>query len=166
MELLVDSEMKMFRGINTPVIFLQNVLTDLLLGLGMKDILVAFHTYIRKKYNAEAGFITMNMPKLLQVLEEGGVENPIICMSFNKSGFRMSGGKETYEQALREKTFRPVAMQVLGGGAIPVKEAIAYVCSFPQIQSILFGASSQTNIQETVQIIRNFDLNQRDLKHV
>ena len=44
MELLVDAEMKMFKGLNTPVIFLQNVITDLLLGLGMIDILKAFHS--------------------------------------------------------------------------------------------------------------------------
>ena len=61
MELLIDAEMKMFKGINTPVIFLQNVITDLLLGLGMTDILKNFHDYTAKKYNAEAGFITMNM---------------------------------------------------------------------------------------------------------
>ena len=164
MELLIDSEMKMFKGISTPVIFLQNVLTDMLLGLGMKDILVAFHRYIAKKYAAEAGFITMNMPKLLQVLEDGGIQNPIICTSFNKSGFRMSGGKEVYERTLREKTFRPVAMQVLGGGAIPVKEALDYVCSFPQIESILFGASSQSNIEETVQTIKSSDLKHKSLK--
>ena len=157
MELLIDSEMKMFKEINTPVIFLQNVLTDLLLGLGMKDILVAFHVYIRKKYNAEAGFITMNMPKLLDVLEKGGIKNPIICASFNKAGFRMSGGKEIYEKTILERKFRPIAMQVLGGGAIPAKEALEYVCSFPQIESILFGASSQVNIRETVSIIHEAD---------
>ena len=157
MELLIDSEMKMFKGINTPVIFLQNVLTDLLLGLGMMDILVAFHVYIRKKYNAEAGFITMNMPKLLDVLEKGGIKNPIICASFNKAGFRMSGGKEIYEKTILERKFRPIAMQVLGGGAIPAKEALEYVCSFPQIESILFGASSQVNIRETVSIIHEAD---------
>ena len=157
MELLIDSEMKMFKEINTPVIFLQNVLTDLLLGLGMKDILVAFHVYIRKKYNAEAGFITMNMPKLLDVLEKGGIKDPIICTSFNKVGFRMSGGKEIYEKTILERKFRPIAMQVLGGGAIPAKEALEYVCSFPQIESILFGASSQVNIRETVSIIHEAD---------
>src|SRR5258708_32600165 len=81
MELLIDSEMKMFKGINTPVIFLQNVITDLLLGLGANEIFVAFHQYIRKKYDAEAGFITMNMPMLLNVLEQGGIENPVICSS-------------------------------------------------------------------------------------
>ncbi len=156
MELLIDSEMKMFKGINTPVIFLQNVITDLLLGLGAKDIFVAYHNYIKKKYNAEAGFITMNMPRLLQVLEEGGIENPIICSSINKAGFRMSGGKEIYEETLKTKQLRAIAMQVLGGGAISPKEAIEYVCTLPNIESILFGASSKGNIHETASLIRYY----------
>jgi len=157
MELLIDAEMKMFKGINTPVIFLQNVVTDLLLGLNMTDILVGFYNHVKKKYNAEAGFITMNMPKLLQVLEDAGIQNPIICSSINKSGFRMSGGKALYEKVLAEKKFRPIAMQVFGGGAIQAKEALEYVCSLPQIESILFGASSKANIEDTVSNIHAFD---------
>ena len=157
MELMIDAEMKMFKGINTPVIWLQNVITDLLLGLRAYDVLVAFHDYIKKKYNAEAGFITMNMPKLVEVLENGGVHNPIICASINKAGFRMSGGKEIYEQTLKTKKFRAVAMQVLGGGAISPKEAIEYVCSLPNIESILFGASSKGNIESTATFISRFD---------
>jgi len=157
MELMIDAEMKMFKGIDTPVIFLQNVITDLLLGLRAYDMLAAFHAYIKKKYNAEAGFITMNMPKLVSVLENEGIENPIICASINKAGFRMSGGKEIYEQTLRTKKFRAIAMQVLGGGAISPKEAIEYVCALPNIESILFGASSRGNIENTVMNIQQFD---------
>ena len=157
MELLIDAEMKMFKGIDTPVIFLQNVITDLLLGLGMYDILKAYHDYIAKKYNSEAGFITMNMPKLLNSLESVGVTNPIICSSINKVNFRMSGGKELYEETLKNRKVRAIAMQVLGGGAIPPKEALEYVANLPNIESILFGASSKTNIQSTVSIIENFD---------
>jgi hypothetical protein len=157
MQLLVDAEMKMFRDIQTPVIFLQNVVTDLLLGLGMKDFFVAFHAYVRKKYDAEAGFITMNMPRLLDVLEQAGIENPVICSSINKVGFRMSGGRELYEETLRTRRLRAIAMQVLGGGAIPAKEAIEYVCNLPQIESILFGASSKANIEETASLIEHCD---------
>lgn len=157
MELLIDAEMKMFKGIETPVIFLQNVMTDLLLGLGMIDVLKAFHTYVEKKYNAEAGFITMNMPKLLQRLEEAGIKNPIICSSINLAGFRMSGGKELYETVLKTKQLRAIAMQVLAGGAINPKEAIEYVCDLPNIESILFGASSKVNITQTVNYISEFD---------
>jgi len=157
MELLIDSEMKMFKGINTPVVFLQNVITDLLLGLRANEIFKAFHDYIRKKYNAETGFITMNMPKLLDVLEKQGIDNPIICSSINKAGFRMSGGKEIYEKTLQTKKVRAIAMQVLGGGAIHPKEAIEYVCGLPNIESILFGASSKANIVNTVENIHHFD---------
>lgn len=157
MELLIDSEMKMFKGIDTPVIFLQNVITDLLLGLRAHEIFKAFHDYIRKKYNAEAGFITMNMPRLLAVLEKEGIDNPVICSSINKAGFRMSGGKELYEKTLQTKKVRAIAMQVLGGGAIHPKEAIEYVCRLPNIESILFGASSKANIENTVENIHHFD---------
>ena len=157
MELMVDAEMKMFKKINTPVIFLQNVVTDLLLGLGMKDILKAYHDYVIKKYNVEPGFITMNMPKLLAMLESVGIENPIICSSINKAGFRMSGGMEIYEKTLREKQVRAIAMQVLGGGAIPAKDALEYVCNLPNVSSILFGASSKQNIAQTISLIHEFD---------
>ena len=157
MELLIDAEMKMFKGIDTPVVFLQNVITDLLLGLGMNDVLKAYHDYIAKKYNAEAGFITMNMPKLLDTLESVGIINPIICSSINKVNFRMSGGKELYEDTLKNRKVRAIAMQVLGGGAIPAREALEYVANLPNIESILFGASSKTNIESTVSIIERFD---------
>jgi hypothetical protein len=157
MELMIDAEMKMFKGVSTPVIFLQNVVTDLLLGLGATSVLKAFHDYVEKKYDAEAGFITMNMPMLLEKLEEAGLDNPIICSSINSAGFRMSGGKELYEQTLRTKKLRAIAMQVLGGGAINPKEAIKYVCSLPNISSILFGASSRANIAQTTHLIREFD---------
>jgi hypothetical protein len=157
MELLIDAEMKMFKNINTPVIFIQNVITDLLLGLGMKDILKAYHDYIIKKYNAEPGYITMNLPLLLETLESCGIKNPIICASMNKAGFRMSGGIALYEKTLREKQVRAIAMQVLGGGAIPAREAIEYVCELPKVESILFGASSKQNISQTISLIHEFD---------
>ena len=150
MELLVDAEMKMFHGIDTPVIFLQNVVTDLLLGLKAYGMLAAFHAYVRKKYQAEAGFITMNLPLLSTVLENIGIEHSIICASINKEGFRMSGGREIYEKVIAEKKNRIIAMQIFGGGFIPPKDAVDYLVSLEGVESILFGASSSANIQQTV----------------
>ncbi|HBY52161.1 MAG TPA: hypothetical protein DEH15_06885 [Marinilabiliales bacterium] len=153
MELLIDAEMKMFKGINTPVIFIQNVLVDMILGLKMYDVFKEYDSYIRKKYNAEPGYITMNMPALLDALNGMGIENPIICSSINKIGFRMSGGIEIYEKYLKERRFQPIAMQVLAAGALRPKEAIEYLSQFPQIESVLFGASSKVHIQETKELI-------------
>ena len=156
MELLVDAEMKMFKGIETPVIFIQNVLVDLILGLKMFEVFREYDLYIRRKYNAEPGYITMNMPALYDALESVGTRNPVICSSINKIGFRMSGGKEIYERYLNEKTFRPIAMQVLAAGALRPKEAIEYLGRFPKIESVLFGASSKSHIQETKELIETY----------
>lgn len=154
MELLVDAEMKMFEGLNTPVIFLQNVLVDLLMGLGMDEIFVAFAKHIKKKYNAEPGFITMNMPRMVDMCERLGIENPIICSSINKIGFRMSGSIEEYEEYLKsDRKFRPMAMQCLAAGALKPDEAMEYVTRFPKIESVLFGASSKAHIQQTKDLI-------------
>jgi hypothetical protein len=151
--LLIDAEMKMFAGLSTPVVFLQNVVTDLLLGLRFKDSFRVFAEHVRERYNAEPGFITMNLPMLLDVLDEVGIKNPIVCANINKSGFRMSGGKELYEKTLRTRSFRPVAMSVFASGAIPPAEAVEYVCKLDHVQSIVFGASSKQNIQQTRDLI-------------
>jgi len=153
MAMLVDAEMARFKGLSTKVIFLQNVVTDLLLGLKLDGMFKAFHDYIREKYNAEAGFITMNLPKLLDVLEAQGIQNPIICANINKINFRMCGGLELYERTIRERKFRPIAMSVFASGAIPPEEALKYVCDQKNIVSIVFGASSRGNIKQTKELI-------------
>jgi hypothetical protein len=156
MELLIDTEMKMFKGIKTPVIFIQNVVVDMILGLKMFEVFKEYDSYIREKYNVEPGYITMNMPALLDALNSVGIENPIICSSINKIGFRMSGGKAIYEKYLTEKQFRPVAMQVLAAGALRPSEAIEYLGKFPRIESVLFGASSKSHIVETKELITKY----------
>ena len=153
---LVDAEMKMFTGLRTPIIFLQNVVVDLLLGLGFKDAFRIFATHVRSRYNAEPGFITMNLPLLLDALEEVGVENPIVCSNINKIGFRMCGGFEAYVRALREKKFRAIAMSVFASGAIAPDEAIEWICQQPNIESIVFGASSRSNIRNTRELVDRY----------
>lgn len=153
MEILIDAEMSMFKGIRTPVIFLQNVVTDLVLGMGMTEFFVAFAEYVRRRYDAEPGFITMNLPFLLETLERSGITNPIICSSINKVGFRMSGGREKYEAILKEKRCRAIAMQVLAAGALSPHEAVDYVCSLDGVQSVLYGASTPAHIRQTYDMI-------------
>lgn len=151
--LLIDAEMKMFHDLPTPVVFLQNVVVDLLLGIGFKDAFRVFAERVESRYGAEPGFITMNMPLLLDTLEEVGIENPIVCSNINKIGFRMCGGLEAYEVALRERRFRAVAMSVFASGAIPPREAIEWVCAQPNIESIVFGASSRAHIRGTRELV-------------
>lgn len=151
--LLVDAEMKMFAGLNTPVVFLQNVATDFLLGLGFDEAFRIFADCVRDKYGAEPGFITMNAPRLLECLERLQIPNPIICANINKIGFRMCGGMEAYQELIESGRCRMVAMSVFASGAVPAQEALEFVCQYPQIESIVFGASSRRNISQTKRLI-------------
>ena len=157
MSMLVDAEMKMFDGLETPVIFLQNVVTDLILGLGANDVFASFSNYIKRRYDAEAGFFTMNLPKLLEALNEAGVENPIVCANVNKAGFRMSGGMDAYRDATTKYPARVIAMSVFASGGIAPREAIEWVVNEPYVESIVFGASSRRNIESSVALITEAD---------
>lgn len=156
LKILIDAEMKMFRGMQTPVIFMQNVIVDLILGLGMPEIFLLFHNHIREKYSAEPAFITMNMPMLYRTLQAVGIENPVICANINKIGFRMSGGIDAYVETLRTGRLRAVAMSVFASGAIPPREAIEWLASLPNLSAIVFGASSRRNIESTRTIVEEF----------
>jgi hypothetical protein len=151
--LLIDAEMKMFHGLRTPVIFLQNLVVDLLLGLGLEGSLRVFADHVRERYGAEPGFITMNLPLLLARLEQVGVPNPVVCANVNKIGFRMCGGVAAYEEALRSHPCQAIAMSVFASGAIPAEEAIEWVCGQPGVDSIVFGASSAANIRATRELV-------------
>jgi hypothetical protein len=111
---------------------------------------------VRKRYGAEPGFITMNLPRLLDALDQVGIENPIVCANINSVGFRMCGGIDLYEQTIATRRFRPIAMSVLASGSIPPSEAIRYVCKQKNIQSIVFGASSKGHILETKRLIEEY----------
>jgi hypothetical protein len=152
-ELLIGAELKMFAGLDTPVIFLQNVATDFLLGLGFNEAFRIFADCVRDRYKAEPAFITMNAPLLLKSLEKVGIANPIICANINKIGFRMCGGMQAYDDLITQGRCRLVAMSVFASGALPPEEALDFVCKYPQIESIVFGASSRRNIAHTRQLI-------------
>ena len=151
--LLVDAEMKMFEGLATPVVFLQNVVVDFLMGLGFDEAFRIFAEQVEDRYHAEPGFITMNMPMLVDTLERLGIDNPIVCSNINKAGFRMCGGIELYERTLRERRLRAIAMSIMASGVIPPEEAVEYIGSLPNIEAVVFGASSKAHIRQTKRLV-------------
>lgn len=152
MKLLVDAEMSFFKGVNTEIIFLQNVVTDLMLGLGMDEFIIEYAHYIEDKYNSKPGFITMNLPYTHNQLNRMGLYDQFICASINKNGFRMTGTMESNLKILECKKNNIIAMQVLAAGSLNPQEAFDFVCNKEGIKSILFGASSYNHIKE------NFDM--------
>lgn len=156
MEMLIDVEYKMFRDLNVKVFFLQNIITDLLLGYDIKDIFEHFCDYIRKKYKVTPGFVTLNMPYLKSKFEQWGIEEVVICSSINAAGFNMHPSKEAYEEVIATNDpskYQLMAMNVLASGSISTKESFDYINNL-NIQSVVFGASSKPHIQSTFDAIK------------
>lgn len=156
MQMLIDVEMKMFRGLNVKAIFLQNIVTDLFLGFNAADIFVEYCNYIRKQYNVLPGLITQNMPKMKAKLEAWGIQEVVLCTSFNKIGYLMSPDIESYITASKNNDpskYQLMAMSTLASGAIPAGEAYEFI-NQQRVQSVVFGASSRKHIEQTVELIR------------
>ena len=158
MQMLIDIEMKAFVGLNIKVVFLQNIITDLLLGLNAKVFFIEFAEYIKKKYNVLPGFLTMNLPFMLQKFQEWELEEVVICSSINKIGYLMSPGVPEYETALASydgNKYQIMAMSVLASGAVKPNEAFEFIGK-QKIDSIVFGASSQKNIIQSTDLINKY----------
>jgi len=156
MQLLIDVEMKMFIGLDIKVVFLQNIITDLILGYDQRDIFYEYCEYIRKKYKALPGLITQNMPFLKKKFQDWGIKGVVICSSYNKIGYLMSPDRDSYILATENNNpsdYQLMAMSTLASGAIPAKEAYEFI-NQQKLQSVVFGASSKKNIDETVGLIK------------
>ena len=162
MKALVDVELQIFRGLELGVVFLQNIVSDLLLGLGLEEPLAQFAAYVRTQYNTEPGFMTMNLARMVPFLQSAGLENPIVCGSINKAGHLMNPDQKSCEEVIIKGGFRPVAMSVLASGAIPVQDAFRYVSKQKNIESIIFGASSAARIRSNKACIEELDSLERE----
>lgn len=155
MQMLIDIELRSFKDMNVKVIFLQNIITDLLLGYGIKEVFYEFCLHIRNKYNAVPGLISQNMPYLKMKLQEWGIEELVICSSINKIGYLMSPNLNSYIEAISAndpEKYQIMAMSTMASGAISAKEAYAFINQLG-IQSVVFGASSIKHIEETISLI-------------
>jgi len=156
MQMLIDLEIRMFKGLDIKVIFLQNIVTDLMLGYGIKEIFEEYCYYVKRKYNVLPGFITINLPFCLNKLKEWNIKDVVVCSSINKIGFTMSPNIETYEEIIKNNdssVYQIMAMSTLASGAIKPQEAYDYI-NQQNIQSVVFGASSKNHIEETVKMIK------------
>ncbi len=155
MKMLIDEEMSIYEGLDVRCVFLQNIITDLMLGYDVPDPFIAYCDYVRERFGAWPGLITQNLPLLRAKLQEWGIEGVVICASISKIGYMMSPGIAEYEADLAHNDaakYPVMAMSTLASGAIPPCEAYDYINRL-NIQSVVFGASSAENIRQTISLI-------------
>lgn len=154
MQLLLEVELMMMRGLPVHGVFLQNVIFDLIVGLRGQRLLERFHRHVSERFNATPGYITMNHPLAQRVLcDEIGLTKPWICANFNVAGFRMNPSPREVEQSYANGRSSNIAMSVLASGALGAVDAMNHVSRFRGVDSILFGSSRKANIEANLALI-------------
>ena len=154
MQMLVEVEMLMTRGLDVKGVFLQNVIFDLIVGLRRQSLLERFHQYVSERFKATPGYITMNHPLAQRVLcDEVGLVKPWICANFNAAGFRMNPSPLDVEASFGNGRSQNIAMSIFASGALRAEGSVEYVRDFKGVDSILFGSSRRQNIEGNVALI-------------
>lgn len=151
---LIQIELKTFRGLNVPCVFLHDAFTDLALALNMKGIVDYYHEQLKKDFGYEAAFATKNLPLFLRKFHEWGYSNPLVMPHLNLLGFSMNPSREACELALKTYSSRVMAMSTLASGYLKPGEAYAYLGTLPHVESVVVGASSQAHVAETFSAIK------------
>jgi len=150
---LVDLEMKVYRDLPLKVVFLHNVVVDIVLAMKVEGVLKLFADHVREKYGVRPGFGSLNLPLLVERMRAEEVEDAVIMTSVNKKGFFMNPSQSTCEEVLMDPGLDVVAMSILASGAIPGEEAFPYAARFPAVKSFLFGASRRETIMKSLTAI-------------
>lgn len=125
--------------------------SDLALGLRSDALLAEFVSAVSER-GLRPGFVTRNFPLFVRFLSDSGMRTREVVMMtpFNKLGFQMSPSREECEEALNKYDFSSViAMSVLGGGQIGLRDAADYLKKLGRIRSVVVGVSSIIHARDT-----------------
>jgi hypothetical protein len=153
--LLIDFEVAPYSDLNLKAIFLHDVITDLILGWNVPEVLDVYFNHVQKKYGAIPAFCTKNLPRFMETLKQTGITNPLIMASINKLGYQVNPGREAFEACLRDNELRLLAMSTLASGYLRPPEAYEYLYKLPRVESVVVGVSSRVHAKETFQVIRS-----------
>ena len=131
-------------------VYLQNIVTDLLLGMKRYDLLESFcNSLIAKGYSP--GLITLN-PILLDVVISKFDQNLqtklIACFNINKDGFNVFPDLNDVEGLIfKESLYKKMGMSILSsGGTTNIHESLLYIKSLP-LDYVVYGSSNIKNIK-------------------
>lgn len=154
MQMLLEIELMMMRGLPVRGVFLQNVIFDLLTGLRAYRMLARFDRHVSERFGATPGYITMNHPLAQRVLcDELQLPRPWVCANFNHAGFRTNPSPDEVQASFGNGRTRNIAMSVLASGILDADASMGFVRDFSGVDCILFGSSSKVNIERNIALL-------------
>ena len=139
-------------------IYMQNVITDLLMGMGRGDILIEFIKNV-KSLGYKPGIITLNPIMFDQLLKKYDntdlIKDLIVCFNINKEGFNVFPSLNQIENFIRSTPkYKLMGMSIFASGAANIKSSINYIKGF-DLDYIVFGSSSIDNIKNNLKQFNN-----------
>ena len=139
-------------------VYLQNVITDLLLGIGREDLILAFiNSVIEMGY--KPGIITLNPVLLNKHLVHTDktylLKDLIVCFNINKEGFNVFPNLQNVEELIKSKTqYKLMGMSIFASGAGNIPSSIDYIKDLP-LDYVVFGTSKLPNVESNMRLFKN-----------
>ena len=139
-------------------IYMQNIITDLLMGMGRGDILIEFIKSV-SKMGYKPGIITLNpimFDKLLKNEQDANwLEDLVVCFNINKEGFNVFPSLDAVECFIEMiPKYKLMGMSVFASGAANIPDSINYIKKL-NLDYVVFGSSRIENIQKNLEQFKN-----------
>ncbi|MDA9560638.1 hypothetical protein N9R33_00275 [Schleiferiaceae bacterium] len=139
-------------------VYLQNIVTDLLLGMGREDLIFEYiKSVVEKGY--KPGIITLN-----PVILHGHLKNSdlldllgdlIVCFNINKEGFNVFPNKHSVEELIKSNNqYKLMGMSIFSSGAGNIPSSIDYIKTLP-LDYVVFGTSKLSNVESNMRLFKN-----------
>lgn len=150
----LELEIIPFIDLNIKAVLLHNVITDILLSLGMSNCLKAYIEYISDELDLKSGFITLNFHNFQCNINRLKIKPPLVMTPINLGGYDMNPSKGAVEMAINKYNGDIIAMNILGGGAFTVEKTRDYIKSLRRLKICVVGASSEKHLLESANIFK------------
>jgi len=136
-------------------VYLQNIITDLIIGLKRIDVLEYFaNDLINNGY--KVGLITLNPVLLSDFISNSDILNSpdlIVCFNINKTGFNVFPNKIEVEKFIRsKKRYKLMGMSIFSSGGTEISESIDYIKNI-NLDYVVFGSSKINNIKSNYEAL-------------
>ena len=142
------------------VIYLQNVVSDLLMGLeGGPKIIEAYINTV-EKFGYTAGIITLNPSHFRRKFKDTiGKRNLYLCFNMNKEGFNVFPSVNTVKEEIEymkvDTAWKLMAMSIFSSGfrGVNIHENIEFIKTL-NLDYVVFGSSKLDNIRSNVNLLK------------
>ena len=139
-------------------IYMQNIITDLLMGMGRGDILIEFIKSV-SKMGYKPGIITLNpimFDELLKNEQDANwLEDLVVCFNINKEGFNVFPSLDAVECFTETSPkYKLMGMSVFASGAANIPNSINYIKKL-KLDYVVFGSSRLENIKSNFELFNN-----------